>query len=331
MVASSTGQRDSLISSRRAAALQRLKEVEAGLEKITYLQDAPGLCIYVTGSYGRLEASEHSDLDLFFLHEGTSEEQGLPRLQKTLIDAEIIKLCDRLGFPGFSRDGEFLKVHHLDDMKEKLGSPKDDFENTFTARLLMLLESRPLYNEGLYHSMTKEIVDSYYRDYHDHEREFQPVFLINDISRYWRTMCLNYEHRRNRSTSDPETKNKHHLKNLKLRFSRLLTCQSAIACIVSSEEVVTPDGLLKIIEMSPLDRLSHLAEKSQVSGTVHDLTALYSWFLEMTGKPSSDALDWIGNQEKRDDAFEKSREFAHIMYRLIRQTTTDQRLQHLVV
>ena len=49
------------------------------------------LCIYVTGSFGRLEASQYSDLDLFFIHPGnpgtpiSTSYPGLPRRYSMLI------------------------------------------------------------------------------------------------------------------------------------------------------------------------------------------------------------------------------------------------------
>ena len=181
---------------RRDYAQSRLEEVRSRVKEIVKQGDFPGLCIYVTGSFGRLEASEHSDLDLFFVHKGSSRLNAIPRIRKTLLDADLVRAVERLGFPEFSNDGEYLTVHYLDDIREALGGPNDDFKNYFTARMLLLLESRPLFNEALYADFLKKIIESYCRDYVDHEASFRPLFLTNDIMRFWRTLCLNYEHRR---------------------------------------------------------------------------------------------------------------------------------------
>jgi len=45
----------------------------------------------------------------------------------------------------FSNDGEFLRILYLEDMLEQLGGREDDYLNYFTARMLLLLESKPLY------------------------------------------------------------------------------------------------------------------------------------------------------------------------------------------
>jgi UTP:GlnB (protein PII) uridylyltransferase len=44
----------------------RIAQLKSKIEKIPELQNN-NLCIFVTGSYGRLEASKYSDIDLFFL------------------------------------------------------------------------------------------------------------------------------------------------------------------------------------------------------------------------------------------------------------------------
>ncbi len=77
-----------LLEERRKQSLERLEEFKKRVVKIEALKDAPGLSIYVTGSYGRLEASIRSDLDLFFI---TAAKQPVNQITKTLIDAETVR------------------------------------------------------------------------------------------------------------------------------------------------------------------------------------------------------------------------------------------------
>lgn len=310
------------LSSRREYAQKRLDEFCSRIDKIDVLENLPDLCIYVTGSFGRLEASEHSDLDLFFIHKGASDTNQVPWIKKTLLDADLIKAVEELDFPEFSNDGEYLSVHYLEDIKETLGGRDDDFENHFTARLLLLLESRPLHNEKVYNDILQEIVDSYFRDFDDHGTSFRPIFLINDILRFWRTLCLNYEHRRNRSGDDEAGQIKSHLLNLKLKFSRLLTCHSAIALLSMNGGAVEPDKLLEIIKLSPLERLVKIAEtESKTKKYVEAMKNDYSWFLEKTGCEKSVVLSWIANHDDRKDAFDKGRQFATQMYKILCEVT----------
>jgi hypothetical protein len=50
----------------------------------------------------------------------------------------------KLGIPDFSGEGEYLTHHTIEEIVDTLGKPEDDVNNTFTARLLLPLESRPL-------------------------------------------------------------------------------------------------------------------------------------------------------------------------------------------
>src|SRR4029077_1082056 len=111
-----------------------------------------------------------SDLDLFFVSDG---EQPVDRTAKTLIDAELIKITREMGFPPFSNDAQYLEIHSLQEMLEKLGGPEDDFRNFFTARMLLLLESRPVYGDVAYKRILTKIINAYFRDYHDHTGDFR--------------------------------------------------------------------------------------------------------------------------------------------------------------
>ena len=57
-----------LLEERKNFCESRLDNFRSKVEKMPQLSNFPNLCIYATGSYGRLEASKHSDLDLFFIH-----------------------------------------------------------------------------------------------------------------------------------------------------------------------------------------------------------------------------------------------------------------------
>ena len=322
-----------LLSFRREYAARRLNELRSSIETSAVLPQMQGLCIYVTGSFGRLEASAHSDLDLFFINEGSSENSRIPRITKTLLDADLINAARTLRFPDFSNDGQYLSVHYVDDIKNTLGGPDDDSRNYFTARLLLLLESRPLYGDEVYERVLRQLIDSYCRDYHDHDKAFHPVFLINDILRFWRTLCLNYERRRNRPTDDEHIRNRNHLVNLKLKFSRLLTCHSAIALLSNPDARCDPDELFDIAQLSPLERLDKIGElKPATASPVLAMKELYSWFLEHTGHEPSPVLAWIADETNRTAAFDNGRQFATQMYNILcKVTVNSDNMRYLVV
>jgi predicted nucleotidyltransferase len=291
------------------------------------------ICVYITGSYGRLEANEHSDLDLFFVGPGTEEKNKVPNVEKTLVDADLIRTSRELSFPEFTKGGIYLQIHYLQDILDALGSPSDDAKNYFTARMLLLLESNCIVNETMYVSSIKSIINSYYRDYHDHEVIFRPAFLVNDIHRYWITMCLNYEHARNRKTLTPQEKAEAHLKNIKLKYSRLLTCYSMILHLIASKDPTPPEQVLEWARLTPIRRLLELAEeRPELKSAVGSVLDNYSWFLEQTGRDPAVVADWLSDPDSRDKAFDRVRDFGRTMFRLVQETPQDpDRLRYLVV
>jgi len=283
-------------------------------------------CIYATGSYARLEAAKNSDLDLFFVH---SLARPVKNISKTLIDAELIKIQREMNLPEFSGDGKFLEIHFSEDMINHLGSREDDYRNFFSARMLLLLESKPIYNDAYYTQVLTRIIDAYYKDFHDHEQDFRPLFLVNDIIRFWKTLCLNYEHARhrdpdlyrnssteiNRSQSDKrEKKLKAHRNNLKLRFSRKMTCFSFLLNIISSYEGLDQNKVLDIVKLTPIERLQNLTESNrEIKDDVEKALNLYTEFLQLTSKPG----DWIENEENRNLAFNKGRLFGDCIFQVL--------------
>jgi predicted nucleotidyltransferase len=291
------------------------------VSKIKEIASEPALSIYVTGSYGRLEAREDSDLDLFFVSKATAP---IDRTTKTLVDAELIRITQTLGFPAFSNDAQYLEIHLLDEMLEKLGGPEDDFKNFFTARMLLLLESRPVFGDANYKLIIEKIIDSYFRDFHGHTGDFRPLFLVNDVLRFWKTMCLNYENKRNRD-QDRANKNKHHLKNLKLKFSRLLICFSTIIPLFASR-TSSREEVLNLTGIPPLQRLFNLVKTDEQERLYNQLVELYEFFLDVTSKP--DIVDWIGVRENRRSVFPHADEFGTTMFEFLRaslQSTDDMR------
>ncbi|HEX2787388.1 MAG TPA: nucleotidyltransferase domain-containing protein [Ignavibacteria bacterium] len=304
------------------------------------MQNHQDLCIYTTGSYGRLEACEFSDIDLFFLYDNNKEKE-FPKIDKILIDSGIIKICREMNFPEFSSDGEYLQIHNVNNFYDELGSRKDDHCNYFTARMLLLLEGRFIYNKNLYEKIIDTTINKYYKDFHGHEKDFKPVFLVNDVIRFWRTMCLNYEHSRNRK-SDASTKvsdyelnlkkNKAHIKNLKLRFSRKLICYSFLLSVLYSAEILDEKSIKSIISLTPLDRLKKLTEMGKVKKEDIDLLIEhYSWFLEKMQVENQALLEWVSIQKNRDEAFGKSREFAKKIFKIMMNVDNSDNLLYFLI
>lgn len=308
-------QMQNIIDERRVYCETRLSEIRNRISKIEEVKKLSNFCIYATGSYARHEASKHSDLDMFFI---VSENTGtISKLTKTLIDAELIKMIRNMDLPDFSGDGSYLQIHSVNDLIYELGSTNDDYKNYFTARLLLLLESSSLFNDQIYHQAIKQIIERYYVDFTDHQINFRPVFLTNDIIRFWKTLTINYEHKRQQDENDEKYKG--HYKNLKLKFSRRLTCFSFVLQILSKQGVINPEHIIEIVKLTPIERLKRLNETNR-SQTPHinGLLELYSWFLQEIDRPKEELYKWLADKEKRDDAFSKSQQFFDLMYEIMK-------------
>jgi hypothetical protein len=221
----------------------------------------PELCIYAAGSLARHETGRVSDLDLFFIGhrpERKSGQRSISRLEELQAFADLINLNERLELAPFSGDGQYLKIHELDDIISGTGSVEDDSENLFTTRLLLLLESTAIAGEGVYNCALDKVLEMYFRDTVG-RKGFRPLFLLNDLLRYWRTLCLNYE--RDRFVQGkPWWK-----RNLNLKFSRKLTVFSSVLAIVSNQ-IETAKDFKPFVLMTPMQRLAaaldHLADLS---------------------------------------------------------------------
>lgn len=319
----------SIKADRARYSKERLADLTKRVSKISGLKDFSKLSIYVTGSYGRHEASSHSDLDLFFIHNDLKANSRIDRLKKILIDAELIRIVQEMGFPDFSNDGQYLEIHSLKEILAALGGREDDFKNYFTARMLLLLESRPIYNPSEYDKIISAVVKSYFRDYDDHIKDFCPIFLMNDIIRFWRTLCLNYENKRNSLIDDEQKNNKNHLRNLKLKFSRLLTCFSTVIPLITMRKAA-PLNIIELIKLPPLDRLKKIVKRDAKKQKIFNKIMLdYMWFLKTTAR--GDIEQWIGNKENRTKAFKRAHRFGNNMFLLLNQYKDSLSFRYIVL
>lgn len=305
---------------REAYSTKRLDDLRGYFADLPELHDFTTLTVFAAGSYARLEASEYSDIDLFFVNMGGRHEIAEPRTKELRLFGKVIDIVDGLGFPKFSNDCQYLAILHSNDIISNLGSPTDDHENYFTARMLLLLEGRCLYGEEVYRKVMEEMVKSYFRDYPDHRYTFQPVFLLNDICRYWKTLLLNYENKRTppemASMEDVRTKQK--VRNFKLKYSRMTTCFASIGALGSHSAPVSEEQVLALARMTPRERLNSIAERlPETRQGVTKVLDRYNWFLEMTGLPVADLEARFSDKQKRMEMFRRANEYGDAMYNLL--------------
>jgi predicted nucleotidyltransferase len=296
-----------VLETRRSETTSRFEQLQKRLSAADKLA-ADKACVYATGSFGRGEASKYSDLDLFIVGRADKNRRELSNLEEIRIKADLIEATQTLGIPEFSGDGEYLIHYTKQELVETLGKPHDDASNTFTARLLLLLESKSLLEEKVYREAISDVIAAYWRDYADHKSEFIPAFLANDILRLWRTFCVNYEART--FTEPAEKRARRKLKNYKLKHSRLLTCYSALLYLLATYttgKTVDPEDAVHMTALSPTGRLEWLLTQSHIAAayqTVRQLLEHYERFLAATDYSEEELVGRFLDAEK-------SKEYSH--------------------
>jgi hypothetical protein len=336
----------SVLDERREQSDRGLTDIREALVEALANVQTNNVVVYITGSFGRLEARYPvgSDLDVFFLYmPGDRDARAeLPRLVWFQLIAAVIDVARKLDFKPFSRDGEFLKAHNVFHIGNELGSRNEDADNGFTARLLLLLEGRYLVNEALYDDVLLEVIRFYYRDFADKRERFRPYALINDILRYWRTLCLNYEHQRStkrEAAGDDEQAIAEFtassaLDNLKLRYSRLALCFSMIAVLVSEPDGLSQESMRDLCGTVPSHRWALAAGRDasgQAEALVPHILAAYEEFLVLVADEEK-ILDRLGSQDPRRELRQKAGEFGDLVFELIKHVAvTEEQFRRLVV
>lgn len=323
--------------SREQYSLDRLASLRDKLQAAATLLDGRPLSVYVTGSYGRLEAWSGSDIDVFFLDAGAQDDAPFPFTTFVRLAAALVEATEELEFPPFTGDGEYLEIQDVSKMERILGSRDDDASNAFTARMLLLLESRPLLNDAGFDQLLDRVIGFYYRDFPDNRDSFLPTFLLNDILRFWRTLTLNYEHHRLQllelTGAELEAKKaKSALKNYKLKISRLATCFSMIAHLSSADPPVTHKAVRALCDLTPFRRFEALRGRtSRADALLDDLAVQYETFLALAQRDEDVLLEHFSDSERRQEALGAAAGYGDTIYALLRELTPDDRMRRLVV
>lgn len=327
------------LSRRRLETQQRIENLRGELAR-TAAEIQEKACVYVTGSFGRNEAGQHSDLDLFIIgarngDPGSNDKNTLRRLDEICLKADLIRTTKKLSLPDFDGDGKYLSRHSVQNLLKTLGQPQDDALNTFTARLLLLLESKPLIGENIYRNSINDIIAAYWEDYEDHAGNFIPAFLANDILRLWRTFCVNYEAFTERQPEDKKLKRK--LKNYKLKHSRLLTCYSGLIFLLAKhnlERTVTPKDAQEMTGLTPTQRLEWILEIGAFESAHQPVRAAlenYERFLERTSPRESDFLKQFQTEGFAKQLANESSEFGNNVYLALNAVGRESDFHRLIV
>lgn len=309
------------LEKRRGYAEKRVEELINEFNRCSEIFINNNVCAYCAGSLGRGDVGKNSDLDIFFLT--TVEEKSRSNIAELEIMSEVLRISRELEYPEFSNDGEYLKIHSSPGMLDALGAPRDDSENLFTTRMLLLLESRYLCNEVVYNQIIEEIVAHYFRDSRG-KKSYRPLFLLNDLLRFWRTLCLNYEIIRD-EPNKPWRK-----KNINLKFSRMLTVFATILPLITVSDYRKSD-LIALTRLPPLQRFSNALDRVNDKSLILEFSEFLNLYDEfLCWKETMDEV--ASSDEDFDQLFRKAaKSFSDFIYKVLTHSSLDSELKKYLV
>ena len=228
------------------------------------------LSLAVAGSLGRLDASEHSDFDYLVLtDEGLTDEAYKACVERVRRVVEPFAL--RLP----NANGVFTMPISVAHIVTKVGSQEDNLCE-LAHRMLLLMEARPLINEELFRKAQDDLLDAYFA-YQERSPEKEAVFLLNDVIRYFRSICVNYQFNFwNEERLWP-------LRNVKLRHSRLVMYAGLLFLILNAStrdhRDKKYDYVRSNLELSPIERIVHVYADNADSN-IDRVLGYWNFFLE---------------------------------------------------
>lgn len=186
------------------AARERTKEgLSERSQRLAGLPHDDDASVVLMGSWGRGEVTMSSDDDFMLLvhGDGRADSDVEPSVE------EVASVLD--SSPG--AQGIFGAPAFSERLVQDIGLDADDNSN-FTRRMLLMLESVPVTGADAYRTVRQEVLDRYLDESVKPYRP--PRFFLNDVVRYWRTICVDF------AGKEHEGPKKWGLRNAKLRTSR---------------------------------------------------------------------------------------------------------------
>ncbi|MEQ1949109.1 MAG: nucleotidyltransferase domain-containing protein [Bryobacteraceae bacterium] len=283
------------IRAARAATVLRRSQLDACFTR----RGPSDTSLVVFGSVARAEVTSGSDLDWILLIDGQSfpeHKEQEREIKRKLLANEFIE-------PGAS--GVFGKMVGSHDLVHNIGG-EDDLNSNSTRRVLLLLESYPIGTREAYDRVRRQVIRRYVEDdrglTHASGDLRVPRFLLNDLTRYWRTVTVDFVYKQ---VADDDKK--WALRNAKLRMSRKLIFAAGLArvflchldpaanearqALVERKEVsLLTEYLEQQLALTPLELLAKLCVDLAVSQqTSRKIFDSYDAFLSILDDPSKRA------------------------------------------
>ncbi|MDR3681376.1 MAG: nucleotidyltransferase domain-containing protein [Flavipsychrobacter sp.] len=272
--------------------------------------------LVVFGSIARNECTSHSDVDWTLLVDGQANPNHLNvahLIEKNLVSTGLAK---------HGTSGMFGQITFSHDLIHYVGG-QDDTNHNLSKRILLLLESASITNSGneqgtALDRVIRGIIGKYIDNdsgYAASGKENVPRFLLNDIIRFWRTMCVDFAYKQIEQHGQ-----KWALRNIKLRMARrlifvkgLLMCAKLYNTQLSLDEI--KQELRKFALMKPLEFMvsTFLEFNIQEDYIVKILDAYNSYLGMLNDESFRHAMSTLDmHQAYGNEKFEYARENSHL-------------------
>ncbi|WGG52805.1 nucleotidyltransferase domain-containing protein [Rugamonas sp. DEMB1] len=301
------------------AAKIRSQEKINELRKILENEDST-FTIVVGGSLARGEASDESDIDYFFFGDDKNSIEKATKFLNSKQD-EISKIVGKSP----SADGAFgsSAFETQAALITDIGGGNDTNEK-ITRRILFLLEGTWLSSESTFVKYRDAVLNRYVSEFIEPHHLCR--FLLNDIIRYYRTICVDFEFK------TVEKNKEWGLRYIKLRYSRQLLYFSGLIAVAETAGLPHQEKLKKLVELfglSPIDRISSVCGEEAAKAL-----ELYDNFLSKI----SDAdirkslnlvtLEKTSHTAEFVDLQKKGREFTLALSNILTETYSSHHLIH---
>jgi hypothetical protein len=277
-----------LTKARRATA----RELVGRRERLAALEHEPDVSVVLMGSWGRSELTSGSDDDFMILVRGAHRERVSPSIE------QVETVLDRA--PG--NQGTFGASVASEQLVQKIGLERDNNSN-LSRRMLLLLESVYATGEEIHEAVREELIGRYLDQ---SVKGFRPPrFLLNDVIRYWRTICVDF------AGKEHEGPEKWGLRNAKLRTSRKVLFAGGLLPVFECarlERAQMPSFLDQQLRMAPTDRIAEAFLRHQASDPGGRALGAYDDFLGLLDDSVfRDELELVTRESSaRSDAFSEA-------------------------
>jgi len=250
-------------------------------------------CVAAAGSLGRMEYGEKSDADLIVLVDDALDDPAA----KAAYDAVWNALApENVDLPNLT--GVFASPARAADLCGPKAGGSEETLSALGKRLLLLLESQPLFGDGAFEDIVDAILQFYGRDYVARDPTKEWTFLLNDLTRYFRSVCVHYQWS---FGQDPAV---WRIRNVKLRHSRVIMYAGLLMLLgeCSKERGNKVTWLRKRLRSTPLERIASVYE-SNADWDFHRIAGPYDIFLGRLNDP--DLRRKLTDEERQDSYRER--------------------------